>query len=61
MLEMEQMMSIDTIQMTQIQPPKSPERDIPMIDERDIKAILYLGIRGEVALPVEKHKVDILA
>ena len=54
-------MSVDTIRLPQIQPPKSPEREMPLIDAKDIKAILYLGIRGEVALPVEKHKVDILA
>ena len=54
-------MSVDTVQIPQIQPPKSPERDVPLIDAKDIKAILYLGIRGEVALPVEKHQVDILA
>lgn len=34
---------------------------MPLIDARDIKAILYLGIRGEIALPIEKHEVDILA
>ena len=54
-------MSIDTVQLPQIQPPKSAERDIPLIDPEDIKAILYLGIRGEIALPIENHKVDILA
>ncbi len=54
-------MSIDTVQMPQIQPPKTPEREIPLIDAEDIKAILYLGIRGEITLPIENHKVDILA
>ena len=54
-------MSIETVQMPQIQPPKIPEREIPLIDAEDIKAILYLGIRGEIALPIENHKVDILA
>ena len=54
-------MSIDTVQMPQIQPPKIPEREIHLIDAEDIKAILYLGIRGEIALPIENHKVDILA
>ena len=54
-------MSIDPIRLPQIQPPKSPEREVPLIDSQDIKAILYLGIRGDVALPVEKHKVDIIA
>ena len=54
-------MSIDPVQIPHIQPPKSPDREIPLIDAEDIKAILYLGIRGEIALPIEKHKVDILA
>ena len=31
-----------------------------LIKSRDIKAILYLGIRGKISLPIEKHKVDIL-
>ena len=35
--------------------------NVPLIESRDIKAILYLGIRGEIALPEEKHKVDISA
>lgn len=40
----------------------SPQnRATPLIESRDIKAILYLGIRGEISLPVEKHEVDILA
>jgi hypothetical protein len=54
-------MSVDTILKPYVQPPKSPEREMPLIDAKDIKAILYLGIRGEIALPVEKRKVDILA
>ena len=54
-------MSIEPIQLPQIQPPQTPSRDLPLIDAEDIKAILYLGIRGEIALPIEKHKVDILA
>ena len=54
-------MSIDPIQMAQIQPPRTPDREIPLIDAEDIKAILYLGIRGEIALPMERHKVDIYA
>ena len=54
-------MSIEPIQIQQIQPPHSPDREAPLIDAEDIKAILYLGIRGEIALPMEKHKVDILA
>jgi len=54
-------MSIDPIPTSQIEPPRPPDREIPLIEARDIKAILYLGIRGEIALPIEKHKVDIIA
>ena len=36
-------------------------KELPLIDSRDIKAILYLGIRGKITLPEEKHKVDISA
>ena len=54
-------MSVNPIRIPQIQPPQLPEREMPLIDPKEIKAILYLGIRGEIALPVEKHKVDILA
>ncbi len=54
-------MSVDPIRIPQIQPPRLPEREIPLIDVKDIKAILYLGIRGEIALPIEKRKVDIIA
>ena len=34
------------------------QKEAPLIDSRDIKAILYLGIRGKIYLPEEKHKVD---
>ena len=54
-------MSIEPAHMSHIQPPKTPVRESPLIDAEDIKAILYLGIRGEIALPMEKRKVDILA
>lgn len=54
-------MSIDPVMVQQIQTPKSPQREITLIQPNEIKAILYLGIRGEIVLPVEKHKVDILA
>jgi hypothetical protein len=37
----------------------SPPRDVPLIEEREIKAILYLGLRGDVSLPIEERKVDI--
>ncbi len=40
-----------------ISPPPKP----PLIGEREIKAILYMGLRGEIALPIEERKVDILA
>lgn len=43
----------------QIQTP--PPQKLPLIEERDIKAILYMGLRGDIVLPVDKHKVDILA
>ncbi|MFP4363952.1 MAG: hypothetical protein ACLFR1_08780 [Spirochaetia bacterium] len=32
-----------------------------VINEDNMKAILYLGIRGDILLPVEKHKVDTFA
>lgn len=31
-----------------------------VIDEKAMKAILYLGIRGELSLPKPENKVDIL-
>lgn len=54
-------MSIDPVMVQQIQTPKPPQRDLPLIEPDEIKAILYLGIRGEIVLPLEKHEVDILA
>lgn len=41
------------------QHPQNPQSTL--IESRDIKAILYLGIRGKISLPIEKHEVDILA
>lgn len=35
-------------------------QDTALIDKDDIRAILYLGIRGEIALEGEAHTVDIL-
>ncbi|MCF7927535.1 MAG: hypothetical protein K9L68_00465 [Spirochaetales bacterium] len=32
-----------------------------LIEARDMKALLYVGIRGEISLPVEKHTVDTFA
>lgn len=40
--------------------PVSANQDA-LIEPRDIKAILYLGLRGEVVLPDDSRKVDILA
>lgn len=57
-------MGIDKIENTITSPPSSqqqPKVDSPLIDSDEIKAILYLGIRGEISLPIEKHDVDILA
>ena len=56
-------MSIDKVETVQIQIPsgKQPRQDLPLIDAQEIKAILYLGLRGTVSLPIEKHEVDILA
>jgi hypothetical protein len=39
----------------------SPPPKAPLIEERDIKAILYMGLRGDIALPIENRKVDIFA
>ena len=38
----------------------APDREIDLIDIKEIKAILYLGLRGNIALPEEEHEVDIL-
>ena len=55
-------MSIDQVGQTAIQaPPPQAEKNSPIIDSNEIKAILYLGIRGKISLPVEQHKVDVLA
>lgn len=54
-------MSIDAVRAAEIQPPPKPApREFALIDAKDIRAILFLGIRGEVSVPVEDHKVDIL-
>ena len=50
-------------QITQpIQPqmPVNPAAQPQLIEAQDIKAILYLGLRGDISLPIETHKVDIL-
>jgi hypothetical protein len=44
------------------QPAQQPSaKDAPVIGVNEIKAILYLGIRGKISLPMESHKVDVLA
>lgn len=53
---------IDQIRQFQNQIKIAPEKEPVLIDLQDIKAILYMGLRGRVSLPVnpDKHKVDIL-
>ncbi len=52
---------IESIPNTQPIIQKVPQPEKALIDLRQIKAILYLALRGEVALPVEERKVDIFA
>lgn len=53
---------IESIQVTQeLLPQLQIMRSQQLIEPKEIKAILYLGLRGEISLPVEKHRVDILA
>lgn len=54
-------MNIATIHQQPTPQPPKPEFEHPVIDASAIKAILYLGIRGDIALPEERHQVDILA
>ena len=45
---------------TMYNPP--PPEEIPVIDEKAIKSILYLGLRGELKIQPEKeHTVDTFA
>ncbi len=54
-------MGIDQVgQMPAQTPALQPDRNAQVIDSNEIKAILYLGIRGKIELPVEQHKVDVL-
>ena len=41
--------------------PAAMPEELPIMDMQDMKRILMLGIRGEVALPREEHEVDIYA
>lgn len=57
-------MSVDGVTAAHIQtlePRKMPVKDPSLIKLEDIKAILYLGLRGNISLPEESRKVDILA
>ena len=54
-------MSIDKVQTAIPTTQKPLKQELPLIDPQEIKAILYLGLRGDVSLPIEKHRVDILA
>jgi hypothetical protein len=39
-----------------------PHEEIPVIDEKVIKSILYLGVRGDIKMQPEKeHTVDTFA
>jgi hypothetical protein len=54
---------VEGIYSTDVVLPRMPQSEPALIEENEIKAILYLGIIGEVTLPVDKenHEVDILA
>lgn len=56
-------MTIDQVGQAAHQPPlpQVDGRNSPVIDSNEIKAILYLGIRGKISLPVDSHKVDVFA
>lgn len=56
-------MTIDQVGQTMTQQPATPTqtKDVAIIGVNEIKAILYLGIRGKISLPVETHKVDVFA
>ena len=56
-------MTIDQVGQTVAQQPaqQTPAQDAAIIGANEIKAILYLGIRGKISLPVETHKVDVFA
>jgi hypothetical protein len=54
-------MVIDTSASYQIPEMVNQPTEPPVIEMKEIKAILYLGIRGDIALPMEEHEVDILA
>jgi len=52
---------VNTVQIRPLPPQEVPVREPNLIKLEDIKAILYLGLRGEISLTIENRKVDILA
>ena len=57
----ETLMNIDSLQANAaLTVVNRARKDSQVINPVDIKAILYLGLRGDVSLPAPEHKVDIL-
>ena len=54
-------MSVDSMLTVQPAPVASTSGAAPVMDLQDMKRILMLGIRGEIALPKEDHEVDVYA
>jgi hypothetical protein len=53
-------MSIEPVNTAPISPPRKSPTPLPVIDGDAIKAILYLGIMGDVKLPGPEKQVDII-
>lgn len=54
-------MSIEPFRASMAPTPQTIPDPPPLIKGDEIKAILYLGIKGEVILPAPSRSVDILA
>ncbi|HOV62956.1 MAG TPA: hypothetical protein PLG43_03625 [Spirochaetia bacterium] len=54
-------MSIDKVSIQAKPSVEVPRKTMPLITPEDIKAILYLGLHGEISLPDPKRQVDIFA
>ena len=54
-------MSIEPLGYTPIPAPQPVSEPPTLIESDQIKAILYLGIKGEVILPDPERTIDILA
>ena len=53
-------MKVDNIALPAM--PTTPQAEMPLIKADDIKAVLYLGIKGELMLDTgKKHTVDTYA